>query len=284
MSEHNFTIPPAKSSHDAAIELEFFKSAGKAENLAAGKIIFAENTKGNRLLFQRNKMYLLLEGEVKLTANEKTVCTVRKGEIFGEMASINQAERSATATAKTACSVISLDDKQFLSALHDNPEFALMLMGIMAGRLRKMIAPLNAGGTLPADEEWKESGVFDKKLLADLVRKLGDGARIRYGRGKVIMQEGQGGILMYVVLEGRVAVAIQNSVVEKVGPGGMFGEMALIERTERLASAVAETDCSLLAINRNTFLDLVRDNPEFGVALLSAVSERARFMASRYAL
>ena len=282
MNELNFTIPPAKSSYDAAAAMGFFKDAGSMENIVAGKTIFAEDEKGNRLFSRRDKMYLLLEGEVGITVKGKPVGTVREGEIFGEMAFITQTARSATATAKTACSIIALDDKQFHSALRKIPEFSLTLMSIMIVRLREMIARLKADGALSAEEECKESGVFDKKLLAELVRELGDGARMRCGKGKVIVQEGQAGILMYVVLEGHVAIAIQNNVVGKVGPGGMFGEMALIERTERLASATAETDCSLLAINRNVFLDLVRGNPEFGVALLSAVGERARFMASRY--
>lgn len=283
MNELNFTIPPAKSSYDAAAALEFFKSAGTKESVAAGKTIFAEDEKRSRLFLRRDKMYLLLEGEVGITVKGKLVGTVRDGEIFGEMAFITQTARSATATAITACSIIALDDKQFHAALHKTPEFALMLMSIMVGRLRGMIARLKADGALSVDEECKESIVFDKKLLAELVCELGD-VRMRYGQGKVIMQEGQAGILMYVVLEGRVAIAIQNSVVGKIGPGGMFGEMALIERTERLASAVAETDCTLLAINRNIFLDLVKGNPAFGVALLSAVGERAKFMASRCTL
>jgi CRP-like cAMP-binding protein len=103
---------------------------------------------------------------------------------------------------------------------------------------------------------------------------------VRYAAGKVIMQEGQAGVLMYVVLEGSVDIAIRNSVVGRIGPGGMFGEMALITRGERVASAIAETDCVLLAINRNVFLDLVSANPRFAVALLGAVGNRARFVAS----
>jgi CRP-like cAMP-binding protein len=43
----------------------------------------------------------------------------------------------------------------------------------------------------------------------------------------------------------------------------------------------AETPCALLAIARNTFLDLIRASPDFAVSLLGAVGERARFIASR---
>ena len=63
----------------------------------------------------------------------------------------------------------------------------------------------------------------------------------------------------------------------------MFGEMALIECTDRPDSAVAETDCVLLAINRNVVLELVKENSEFGFAPLSEVDKRALFMASQLA-
>jgi CRP-like cAMP-binding protein len=77
-----------------------------------------------------------------------------------------------------------------------------------------------------------------------------------------------------------VEIAIQDNVVATIGPGGLFGEMALITRGERVASAIAVSDCELLAISRNVFLDLVCSNPKFAIALLSAVGNRARFMAA----
>ena len=271
---------PAKTSiYDPHLAEQFFKLGGTPETVPEGKIIFEENEKGSRLLLKRDKMYLLLEGEVNLVAKKKLLGTVQKGEIFGEMASISQTPRSATAIAKRACRVIGLDNKEFESALRKMPDFALMLMSVMIGRLRGMIARGGAG--LAADGTPKETTVFDEKSRGILARALGDQSRVRYERESVIMKEGQVGVLMYVVLEGRVAVSIQGKLVERVGPGGVFGEMALVERTPRLASAVAETGCTLLAINRNTFLNLVRASPDFGVALLGAVGERARQMAGR---
>jgi len=270
---------PAKTSiYDAHLAEEFFKLAGTSETVPEGKTIFEENEKGSRLLLKRDKMYLLLEGEVILMSKNKLIGAVKKGEIFGEMASISQTPRSATAVAKRACRVIGLDNKEFESALRKMPDFALMLMSVMIGRLRSMIAH---GGAGAADGKPKETTVFDEKSRSILTRALGDQSLVKYERESVIMREGQPGVLMYVVLEGRVAVSIQGKLVERVGPGGVFGEMALVERTPRLASAVAETACTLLGINRNTFLSLVRASPDFGVALLGAVGERARQMAGR---
>ncbi len=124
---------------------------------------------------------------------------------------------------------------------------------------------------------------MDGELLADLAQVLGPAARFRYKAGRIVMTEGQLGMALFAVLEGRVAISIGDSIVEKVGPGGLFGEMSLVDRTPRLATAVAETDCALLAMSRHMFLHLVKRSPKFGAALLKAVGERAAYMASRRA-
>jgi CRP/FNR family transcriptional regulator, cyclic AMP receptor protein len=282
MSELDFTKPvePAKTSiYDPAMAAEFFSSSGKTETVAKGATIFAENEKGSRLLLRRDKMYLLLDGEVSLIAKNKIIAKVGKGEIFGELASISDMPRSATAVANLPCRLIGLDDGQFQGALRKRPEFALMLMSVMIRRIRDALGRRNPG-SVPSAGKMKESAVFDKSALAILARALAQ-TTVRYERNKVIVKEGQAGVMMYVVLEGRLAVSISGKLVEKIGPGGVFGEMALVDRTPRLATVTSETDCGLLAIGRNVFLDLIRASPDFAVSLLGAVGERARFIASR---
>ena len=282
MSELDFTKPaepPQTSIYDPAMAMEFFSSAGKTENVAQGATLFAENEKASRLLLRRDKMYLLLDGEVSLVAKNKVIGKIVKGEIFGEMASISDMPRSATAVANLPCRLIALDDGQFQGALRKKPEFALMLMSVMIRRIRDALARRNPG-IAPSQGKMKESAVFDKSALAILARALAQ-TTVRYGRNKVIVKEGQAGVMMYVVLEGRLAVSIRDKLVEKSGPGGVFGEMALVDRTPRLATVVSETDCGLLAIGRNTFLDLIRASPDFAVSLLGAVGDRARFIAAR---
>jgi len=266
------------NSYDASEAMEFFRSVGKRHEIEKGRKIFSENEKGIPLLLMPNRMYLLLEGEVSVLVNDRLIATVHQGEIFGEMAAINQAPRSAAAVAKTPCRVISLSDKQFHAALRKKPEFALTLMSIMIGRLRETIERLNG---VPMDAEWREATVLDKDLLAEIERRLGTAARFRFGKGKIIMREGHLGVALYVVLEGRIAIHVGATLVEKAGPGSVIGEMGLVDRKPRLATATAETDCTLLAVSRLDFLGLVKKNPRFGVSLLSAVSERARSMAER---
>jgi len=272
----------AKPIYSPAVALEFFKAAGRLEKVAPGTSFFSENQKARPFLFMRDKMYLLLDGNVDLVARKKVIGTVGKGQIFGEMASITHAPRSASAVAKSACKVLALDDKQFRSGLQKKPAFALMLMSIMIGRLRDTIARLAEQTSLGSEAALKESVVFDPKRLAELADGLGSGEPVYFDRGKTIVQEGQAGLRMYAVLEGRVAVSILGGgVVERLGPGGVFGELALLEQTPRMASAVAETDCQLLPINRTAFLLLVKTSPEFAESLLGSLAERLRVLTAK---
>jgi len=273
--------PWAETIYRPAAALEFFKAAGKAERAAAGTAFFAENDRARPSFFMRDKMYLLLDGSVDLVARRKVIGSVTKGQIFGEMASITRAPRSAAAVARTACKVIALDDKQFRRGLQKKPDFALMLMSIMIGRLRETIAKLAEQTTLRGEAVRKESVVFDPKRLAELADGLSNETPIYFERGKTIVQEGQPGLRMYAVIEGRVAVSIGGGVVERLGPGGVFGELALVGQTPRMASVVAETDCSLLPINRTAFLLLVKTNAEFAASLLGSLAERLRLLTAR---
>jgi len=269
--------PAPKQVYNAGMALEFFRAGGKAESASAETRFFEENERAGFL--KRDKMYLLIEGEVTLVRKGKVIDIVKAGEIFGEMAAISESPRSAAAVAKTNCRVIALDDKEFQKALKVKPEFALMLMGMMIVRLRGMLARLAQNAVFAAGQD--AESMLDEAMVEALAKGLGSGAVARHNRGAVLFTEGSVGALAYVVQEGRVAVSIQGKVVQRVGPGGIFGEMALVDQSTRAAGATAETDCTLISINRTVFVNLVKANPEFGAALLGAVAERVRFIASR---
>jgi len=261
--------------YDPAVALAFFKSVGSPESIAEGETIFAENDK------RGGRIYLLLRGEVGLLAGGKPIGAVKAAEIFGELAVIDGAPRSATAVAKAPCRVIALDQEKFTHALRLQPSFALMLMSTMIHRLRLAIARLQETGALAQDEAWKEGAAFKPQHLRDLARGLTEHSSMHYRQGTEIMAEGQTGTRMYAVLEGRVAVSIGGRVVEKLGPGGVFGEAALVNKRARMASAVAEVDCMLLPIERQAFLAMVKLSPKFADTVLTSLAERLRFLTAR---
>lgn len=266
-----------------ALALEFFRTAGTVEQKPAGKPIFVENEKAGGLFSKSARMYLLLEGEIGLMINKKFFGVVKAGEIFGELAVIAGLPRSATAMAKADCKVLSLDEKQFHTALQKTPEFALMLMSSMGQRLRQSIAKLATSSAFASAPPVERSNVLDRKLLAELVRELGGQPPVPFGPGKVIVNSGSVGTTMYVVMEGLVSISIGQRVVERVGPGGIFGEMALVDRSARAATATAESQCALVSVGHKDFISLVRAKPAFGALLLKSLAERMQYLAQQVA-
>jgi CRP-like cAMP-binding protein len=268
-------------SYDAAVALDFFKSAGKPTEVRKGTTIFAEKEKAKKLLLQREKLYLLLDGEVSLIAGRKVIGTANKGEIFGEMAALTHAPRSATAVARSDCRLIALDEAEFKAGLEKKPAFALMLMSLMIARLRETIARLAVAGKVTVDSEEKDAAAFDPRRLGELVSGLADDPPVYYQQGKNIMTEGQKALRMYAVVSGSVAVSIRGRVVERLGPGGAFGEAALIDQSTRLATVTAQTDCEVQPITRQAFLQLMSVNAEFGYGVLSSLANRLRVLTER---
>ena len=111
--------------------LQFFEASDNAETYSAGESIFRGGEEGRC-------MYVVRTGSVDLMLDETLLTTVGEGEIFGELALIDQAERSATARAQTDCEVLPIDEGKFLYMVHHTPYFSLDLLRIIAGRLRAM--------------------------------------------------------------------------------------------------------------------------------------------------
>ena len=273
MEDLDFTQPSESPVYDPEAAKAFFKAAGAAETVEAGKTFFVERQGGAGFFSADDRMYFLVDGAVALTVGGKSIDTVKPNEIFGELATITSSKRSATATAKTACRVLALDGKQFQKAIEQTPGFALMLMSIMIDRLRLRLARLTMLKALPANAG-SERRVFDEATLDEIGRKLGNPRLLKFTAGQTIINAGESGVLMYLPREGRVSIVVDGKKLERVGPGGVFGEMALVDRSTRAANAVAETDCALMAVNRKQFLELVQTNPAFGLSLLKVLGQR----------
>lgn len=275
--------PPAETSprseppslYDPKLALGFFRIGGTQEQFPAGKQIFAEQEKSSGFFSKGSRMYLLLDGDVALTLAGKPLELVLPGEIFGEVAAIADTPRSATATARKNCRALSLDEKQFQHSLQQMPEFALMLMSIMAQRLRRGVAKL-AEARKTSVATLVNKGALDPKMLADLRRALGDPSPAAAQPGTTIVTQGAVGACMFVVVQGRIAISVDGLVIEYVEPGGVFGEMALVDRSGRSATATATTESAWFLVARNDFLALVKSKPAFGVALLRSLSARVQ--------
>lgn len=111
--------------------LDLFRTETEAASFSSGDIIFKEGQPGD-------KMYVVKEGEVEISVKGQIVLTAGPGELLGEMALIDSVCRSATATARTDCQLIPIDEKRFTFLVQQTPFFSLHVMRILVERLRKM--------------------------------------------------------------------------------------------------------------------------------------------------
>jgi CRP/FNR family cyclic AMP-dependent transcriptional regulator len=119
-------------------------------------------------------------------------------------------------------------------------------------------------------------------LGADLVDRMSARAVVRkIKRGAAIFRKGDPGNSLFAVRSGSVKISAPSSegkdaVLNVLGPGGVFGEIALLDGGPRTADAVALSDCELLVLERRDFLPLVKERPDALLKLIELVCGRLR--------
>lgn len=113
---------------------------------------------------------------------------------------------------------------------------------------------------------------------AELVRAT---ARGLYARGDTIVQQGESGASMFVVLKGGAVVTLdpEQREVARIGPGGFFGEMSLLTGAPRMATVKTTEDSELLEITADAFRHFVMANPSAVDAIGHAVEARSAEVA-----
>ena len=96
--------------------------------------------------------------------------------------------------------------------------------------------------------------------------------------GETIFRRGDEGDVMYAVVEGEVDIIVDGTVVDTIDEGGIFGEMALIDREPRSADAVARTECRIVSIDDQRFMFLVQQTPLFSLQVMRIITGRLRKM------
>jgi CRP/FNR family cyclic AMP-dependent transcriptional regulator len=94
--------------------------------------------------------------------------------------------------------------------------------------------------------------------------------------GEILILEGEPGDSFYVILDGTIRVEHGDRTVRSMTAGGFLGEIALVERGARTATATCVTDCRLLEIKRHEFERLMDTMPAVHRRIRTAMERRAR--------
>ena len=99
---------------------------------------------------------------------------------------------------------------------------------------------------------------------------------VEYPAGTVILEEGQQGDRMFVVMRGELSISLKQKVLGKVKPGEIIGEMALINAQVRSATVTATTDCQLVPIDSASFNSMLRYVPDFSIYVMNVLVNRVQ--------
>jgi CRP-like cAMP-binding protein len=94
--------------------------------------------------------------------------------------------------------------------------------------------------------------------------------------GTAVFNEGDTGEEMYGIISGAVELKASSGATFDLGPEDVFGEMALVDSSPRMATATATEDTELAVIDRRRFLFLITETPTFALQVMGALAQRLR--------
>ncbi len=121
----------------------------------------------------------------------------------------------------------------------------------------------------------------------ELDRLLAPARVERLDEGRVLFRKGDPGDSLYVVLAGRIAIGTTSGdgkevVLNVLGRGEVFGEIALLDGKARTADATAMAECHLLVLERSDFMPFLESHPEVAARLIAVLCERVRWVSESY--
>jgi CRP-like cAMP-binding protein/glyoxylase-like metal-dependent hydrolase (beta-lactamase superfamily II) len=210
--------------------------------------------------------FVTLSGELEVVARRegqaRRVAGIRAGEVFGEMAAINQAPRSASVVARTP----------------------VRLVRIGGDALRRFALAAGLYPSLP--ETWKARADLDRvPIFADASVTTRNAIARRAVRrsvdpGATLIREGSPSTTVYVLCKGRVQVyrgsepLLLGGAPVILDPGAVIGETAPFLTRARNASIVTLDECEVLAIRGADFKQVVQRSPELHCSISKIVAAR----------
>ena len=233
-----------------------------------------ETIRPGRYLYRLNDaadgLYLLEGGVVQIQRNDAFVAA-KIGDVLGLMAVLAEKPHMESAQAQEETLAWKLSQKDFDDLTNRWPE----LRAALSQTLRM---PLSQEDESLAIERLRALPLFtnlDQKLLRSVAQCL---LLQHVPAGEIIFIEGSPGDALYLVDTGKVEIISsatrRGEILARLGPGGFFGEMALLTGKSRNTGARAAADTNLWTLYRTDFDELVARYPALANALAHVLSDR----------
>ncbi|MEL3890754.1 cyclic nucleotide-binding domain-containing protein [Ferrovibrio sp. MS7] len=224
--------------------------------------------------------YLLVDGKVEVFQgngpDRKLLGYVTRGGVFGEMALIDPAPRMASAVAMEICRCHVVNRPALQRAMEQAPALARYLLQSFIRNIRTAAGkPATLSGVL------SDSGniLSERQPHRILTRKS-------YAAGDTVFHQDSGGTTAYLIQTGEVHLIRtepggQPKLIRQLGPGEVFGEMALLHSLPRYATAKAATNATLEVIRADHFNQLMGEAPPILQALTRIYASMIRSQAAK---
>ncbi|QEI11209.1 Crp/Fnr family transcriptional regulator [Cellvibrio japonicus] len=97
---------------------------------------------------------------------------------------------------------------------------------------------------------------------------------LHFQAGETIIRQGDNADRVYTLLEGSADALCDGVKVGEINPNEIFGALAVFTRQPRMASIVASSDCTLLAVRKEEFIDLIEHQPQICLSLIEEMAAK----------
>lgn len=215
-----------------------------------GDVIFREGERGDTF-------FLVADGVARVSKEDEVIADLSVGGCLGEGALLSDDVRGATVSAQQSLTLLRLSRSSFEYLTEKYPEVRANLEKLHASRKTQEIAR-RIERNLLAQTPVLQGAHSD--LIGDLAAVL---THAKYEEGDEIIREGEEGDRFYLLETGSVAVSRSGIRVANLGPGGCFGEGALLSDERRTATVTAESSGRVFTLEGKDFREIVARYPDF---------------------
>ena len=226
----------------------------RLRGLGDGQPVFRQGDQPDAFYVVRKGVLEVVEEDLE-NGGERRLRGLGRGESFGELGLVTAAPRAATVRAIGSADVFEVDKGAFDHLLADKlhlPDFE---------------------PTLQQVAELRGLSCFAGLSTAQLWELLEGGAWVSFAPGEQIMREGDVGDSFYALSSGQVDIVKDERLVNTIGRGSYFGEVALLMEVPRTATVTARTPVRAFRLEREGFDRLVGDAFRRGTLISHAVTE-----------
>nr|ABI97017.1 foraging [Diabrotica virgifera virgifera] len=271
LSKQTFTVHPKDESSrelikSALLDNDFMKNLEITQIREIVDCMYPEEYKANDIIIQEGDVgsivYVLEEGKVEISRENKILHHLDPGKVLGELAILYNCQRTATIKAHTDCKLWAIERQCF--------QTIMMRTGLIRqAEYTDFLKSVPIFKTLPEDTLIKISDVLEETI---------------YANGDYIIRQGARGDTFFIISKGKVKVTrkMPNSNTEEfirtLGKGDFFGEKALQGDDLRTANVIVDDPegVTTLVIDRETFNQLISNLDEIRTKYKDENIERRR--------